>query len=95
MGCWHETRGSAHSGVTLSPSGLVEKQEAYEDLLSVVNYFSLKLVDLLSDIPILITVSDNEGFILNLVGDELIKKTIIDLKITPVFNLKYRRWVRM
>ena len=67
----------------LSSEKLLEKSNEFEEILSVVNFFSDKLLDLLKDIPLLISVSDHEGFILGVVGDEMIKQTISVLGIRP------------
>ncbi|MBT2699894.1 PAS domain-containing protein [Bacillus sp. ISL-40] len=52
------------------------KRKAYSEILSVVSYFSNKLLDALKGTPILISVSDSKGYLLDMVGDETIKSTV-------------------
>ncbi|MBD8068681.1 EAL domain-containing protein [Bacillus sp. PS06] len=55
---------------------LQSKRQAYSEILSVVNFFSHKLLDSLKGTPILVVISDAEGYLLDMVGDESIKSTI-------------------
>jgi two-component system, sporulation sensor kinase E len=57
------------------------KRKAFNEVLSVVSYFSHKLLDALIGTPILISVSDSEGYLLDMVGDETIKSTVEELGI--------------
>jgi len=67
--------------VIMSEMELVYKIHVYEEILQVVNFFSEKILNSLKDIPILIIVSDENGFILDMIGDETIKYTINQLGI--------------
>lgn len=60
---------------------LNRKRKSYNEILSVVSYFSNKLLDSLIGTPILIVISDSEGYLLDMVGDETIKSTIEQLGI--------------
>ncbi len=60
-----------------------EKPSTYEEIISVTHFFSEKLIELLKDIPILISVSDQDGVILDMAGDEELKKVVNDLGIEP------------
>ncbi|MFD2673579.1 EAL domain-containing protein [Marinicrinis sediminis] len=67
----------------LSQADLIKKREEYCEILSVVNFFGEKILHFLKGTPLLLSVSDNKGFILHMMGDETIKKTIHDLGIKP------------
>ncbi len=77
-----------------SPKRFMTKQEldikrkAYGEILSVVSYFSNKLLDSLIETPILISVSDSKGYLLDMVGDETIKSTIekLGIKLGSLFT---------
>jgi diguanylate cyclase (GGDEF)-like protein/PAS domain S-box-containing protein len=60
----------------LSVQELAEKRDSYSEILSVVSYFSNKLLDSLKGTPILVVVSDSNGYLLEIEGDENIKETI-------------------
>lgn len=62
--------------VNLSKLEVQKRQGAYREILSVVRFFSEKLILTLKETPIFITISDSEGYLLDLAGDELIKSTI-------------------
>lgn len=62
--------------VTLSKLEVQKRQEAYREILSVVRFFSKKLILTLQETPIFIAISDSEGYLLDLAGDDLIKSTI-------------------
>lgn len=63
------------------------KRKAYNEILSVVSYFSNKLLDSLKGTPILISVSDSKGYLLDMVGDETIKSTVekLGIKVGSLF----------
>ncbi|MGJ7919081.1 ATP-binding protein [Neobacillus sp. LXY-4] len=61
---------------TMSIQELSKKRKAYSEILSVVSYFSHKLLNSLKGTPILIVISDSEGYLLDSVGDETIKSTV-------------------
>lgn len=57
------------------------KREAYREILSVIHFFSDKILDSLNGVPILIVISDQNGFLLDMVGDQTIKATVNQLGI--------------
>lgn len=59
------------------------KRKSYSEILSVVSFFSNKLLDSLKGTPILVVVSDAEGYLLEIEGDETIKSTIEQFGIRP------------
>ena len=60
----------------LSQQELDEKRSSYSEILSIVSYFSNKLLDSLRGTPILVVVSDSNGYLLDIDGDENIKGMI-------------------
>ncbi|WP_225446106.1 EAL domain-containing protein [Paenibacillus rhizovicinus] len=67
----------------LTPAELGTLREEYEEILSVVSFFGDKVLQLLQGTPLLLSVCDDRGFVLHMMGDETIKKTIYDLGISP------------
>ncbi|MBD7909052.1 EAL domain-containing protein [Sporosarcina gallistercoris] len=59
----------------LSKAEFDEKRKAYSEILSVVSFFSKKLLNSLKGTPILVVVSDENGYLLSSEGDETIKST--------------------
>lgn len=55
---------------------LLRKRKSYNEILSVVSFFSQKLLDSLRGTPILIVISDANGYLLNMTGDETIKQMV-------------------
>ncbi|WP_066051536.1 ATP-binding protein [Robertmurraya korlensis] len=68
--------------VTLTKQEVQGRQEAYKEILSVVRFFSEKLIHSLPETPILVVISDSDGYLLELAGDEVIKTTIDQFGIT-------------
>lgn len=60
----------------MSELKLIEKKEAYKEILPVVKFFSEKIVKSLEGTPILIVISDENGYLLDALGDETIKSTM-------------------
>lgn len=60
----------------LSEVAFDEKRKSYSEILSVVSFFSNKLLNSLKGTPILVVVSDANGYLLEIEGDETIKSTI-------------------
>ena len=60
---------------------LAEKKESYKEILDVVKFFSEKIIRSLEGTPILIVISDENGYLLDTLGDETIKSTIAQLGI--------------
>ncbi|WP_225442606.1 EAL domain-containing protein [Paenibacillus lycopersici] len=67
----------------LTPSELSALREEYDEILSVVSFFGEKVLQLLEGTPLLLSVCDDRGFVLHMMGDETIRKTIHDLGISP------------
>jgi diguanylate cyclase (GGDEF)-like protein/PAS domain S-box-containing protein len=67
----------------MTEEALEQKRAEYEEILSVVQFFGRKVLDSLKGTPILIVISDQKGFILQMDGDETIKATINKLGIRP------------
>ncbi|WP_339320575.1 EAL domain-containing protein [Paenibacillus sp. FSL R10-2734] len=65
----------------MSEQELSKKRTTYSEILSVVNFFSQKILDSLSGTPVLIVTSDEDGYLLHMVGDETIRMTIQQLGI--------------
>lgn len=65
----------------MSEQELSRKRAEYNEILSVISYFSKKVLDSLVGTPILIVVSDSQGYLLDMVGDETIKATVEELGI--------------
>lgn len=65
----------------LSEVEFAEKRKSYSEILSVVSFFSNKLLNSLKGTPILVVVSDENGYLLAIEGDETIKSTIEQLGI--------------
>ncbi|OCT16498.1 diguanylate cyclase [Paenibacillus pectinilyticus] len=74
----NEIRKPKHS---MSDLQLLEKRHTYQEILSVVDFFSKKILDSLSGTPVLIVISDENGYLLHMVGDETIRMTINQLGI--------------
>lgn len=67
----------------LSEEEFEQKRKSYSEILSVVSFFSNKLLDSLKGTPILVVVSDATGYLLEIEGDETIKSTIEQFGIMP------------
>lgn len=67
----------------MSKSELDKKRKYYEEILEVVNFFGKKIIRSLEGIPILIGISDEKGYILDIYGDESIKDTATKLGVVP------------
>jgi two-component system, sporulation sensor kinase E len=60
----------------MTDNDLISKRKSYSEILSVVSFFSNKLLDSFKGTPILIFISDSNGYLLETVGDETIKSTL-------------------
>ncbi|MBD0383201.1 EAL domain-containing protein [Paenibacillus sedimenti] len=60
----------------LSEADLNQKRGEYEEILSVINFFVHKMLELMKGIPLLIMISDEKGCILEMAGDEAIKSVV-------------------
>lgn len=55
---------------------LTVKREEYEEILSVINFFIHKMLELMKGLPLLILITDEKGCVLEMAGDEAIKNII-------------------
>lgn len=67
----------------MSDLTLDEKKEAYKEILEVVKFFSKKIIKSLEGTPISIIITDENGFILDTLGDETISSAMAQLGIKP------------
>lgn len=67
----------------MSKEVLSRKKEAYKEILEVVKFFSEKIIKSLESTPILIGISDENGYLLDTIGDETIMSTMNQLGIQP------------
>ncbi|OOM72720.1 sensor histidine kinase TmoS [Clostridium puniceum] len=65
----------------MSELDLSRKKDMYEEILDVVKFFSNKMLKSLEGTPILITISDENGYLLDILGDESIRETMSKLGI--------------
>nr|WP_285855724.1 EAL domain-containing protein [Paenibacillus camelliae] len=65
----------------MSEQQLAHKRSIYSEILSVVNFFSKKILNSLGGTPVLIVMSDENGYLLHMIGDETIRKTVQQLGI--------------
>ncbi|MBP1996995.1 EAL domain-containing protein [Paenibacillus eucommiae] len=54
----------------MTPQELEDKRRDYEEILSVVQFFGLKMLASLAETPMLLSVSDEEGFLILMMGDD-------------------------
>jgi two-component system, sporulation sensor kinase E len=59
------------------------KRMSYSEILSVINYFSAKFLEFFKGTPLLIGISDSDGFILEIAGDEDFLSMVHTLGIRP------------
>ena len=67
----------------MSEIKLAEKRLAYKEILEVVKFFSEKMLKSLEGTHLLIVVSDENGYLLNTHGDEIIKSNMAQAGINP------------
>ncbi|KRE97698.1 diguanylate cyclase [Paenibacillus sp. Soil766] len=81
-------RGTPTFSNFLSEGDLNLKRADYEEILSVINFFVHKMLELMKGIPVLILITDENGCILEMAGDEAIKSVIEQsgIKVGLVFN---------
>lgn len=60
----------------ISELELTKKKETYKEILEVANFVGEKMLRSLEGSPILIAISDEKGFLLDILGDETIKSTM-------------------
>lgn len=67
----------------MSELEFARKKEDYEEILDVVRFFSEKIIKSLEGNPILIVISDENGYLLDTLGDDTIRATMAQLGIKP------------
>ena len=65
----------------ISELELARKKDIYEEILDVVKFFGNKMIKSLQGTPILITITDENGYLLEILGDETIRETMSKLGI--------------
>lgn len=53
-----------------------KKREEYEEILSVIDFFVHRMLEQMKGLPLLIIISDENGFILEMAGDEAIRSVV-------------------
>lgn len=69
--------------VVMTSEELSRRREEYEEILSVIQFFGDKILNSLRGTPLLLSVSDERGFILHMMGDETIRSMVNQLGIRP------------
>lgn len=67
----------------MSKLELGKKKEIYNEILEVVKFFSNKMIKSLEGTPIMITITDENGYLLDILGDEFMIKTMTQLGVKP------------
>lgn len=67
----------------LSELELGRKKDIYKEILDVVKFFGNKMIKSLEANPILITITDENGYLLDILGDKAIKETMFRFGIKP------------
>ena len=67
----------------LSELELGRKKDIYKEILDVVKFFSNKMIKSLEGTPILVTITDENGYLLDILGDEAIRETMYQFGIEP------------
>lgn len=65
----------------LTSAELQNRRVKFDELLSVMSLFAGRIMHLLNSTPLLLVLTDEKGYILEMYGDQLIKKTITELGI--------------
>ncbi|MDR3542069.1 MAG: ATP-binding protein [Desulfosporosinus sp.] len=78
-----DPNGLTFSKVVLSEQELTDKRFAYEEILEVVNFFGKKILKSLEDTPMVITISDEKGYILEMIGNEVMISNMSQLSVKP------------
>ncbi|WP_026887076.1 ATP-binding protein [Clostridium beijerinckii] len=60
----------------LSELELGQKKDMYDEILEVVKFFSNKMIKLLEGTPVLITITDEDGYLLDVLGDKSLRETM-------------------
>lgn len=67
----------------MSELELSRKRDAYKEILEVVKFFGNKMLKSLEGTPVLISITDEKGYLLDVIGDETIRETMYKLEIKP------------
>ena len=67
----------------MSELELGQKRDAYYEILEVVKFFSNKMIKLLEGTPVLITITDEDGYLLDVLGDKSIRETMSQFGVKP------------
>ena len=67
----------------MSDEELSNKRKAYSEIIGVYKLFSEKVIKSLEDIPVLIMISDENGGLLDVIGNEAISSKLVDSGISP------------
>lgn len=67
----------------MSESELTKKKEEYKEILEVISFFSEKIIKSFEGTPIMIGISDEKGYVLDMLGDEKIVSITEQLLIKP------------
>ncbi|EHJ00692.1 histidine kinase [Clostridium sp. DL-VIII] len=67
----------------MSELNLCRRKDVYEEVLDVVRVFSNKMIKSLEGTPILISITDEKGYLLEVLGDDTIRETMSKLGIKP------------
>jgi transcriptional regulator of acetoin/glycerol metabolism len=71
------------SKVVLSDQELANKKLAYEEILEVVGFFGNKILKSLEGTPMVVTISDEKGTILEMIGNEVMISSMSQLGVKP------------
>ncbi|WP_235885697.1 EAL domain-containing protein [Paenibacillus cymbidii] len=69
--------------VVMTSEELERKRKEYEEILSVVQFFGDKVLNSLKGTPLLLSVTNESGYILHMMGDETIRNMVNQLGIRP------------
>lgn len=67
----------------ISELELAKKKEVYKEVLDVVKFFGNKMIKSLEGTPILVTITDENGYLLEILGDEAIGETMFEFGVKP------------
>ncbi|OCA97565.1 ATP-binding protein [Clostridium beijerinckii] len=67
----------------ISELELAKKKDIYKEVLDVVKFFGNKMIKSLEGTPILVTITDENGYLLEILGDEAIGETMFEFGVKP------------
>jgi len=67
----------------MSELDLGRKKDLYDEVLEVVKFFSNKVIKSLDGTPVIITITDDNGYLLDILGDGIMIKTMSQLGVKP------------